>query len=260
MPLPLRVETMPDNPRRVAFFKGPILLAGDLGSAALAEAGDVPVLVPGDRPPQGWLKSTLGKPLQFELAGEGRPGDVSLVPFFRVSDHRYVVYWELLTPVQWADLKRDRDADQARRKAIDDRTLDLVQIGNADSEAAHGHEGVPGSNTGNGAYGTHMETHWRDAAGGWFSYELKVVTDQPVELLCTYWGKERGDRIFDILVDGQTIATTSLDSNHPAAFYERTYEIDPELSRGKNRITVRFLAHPGNIAGGLFGLRTLRQE
>jgi len=259
MPLPLRVETMPDNSHRVALFKGPILLAGDLGPPALPEAGKVPVLVPEGRQLEGWLKSVPDGPLRFQLNGVGRPRDVPLLPFFRMTDQSYIVYWNVLTPEQWAILKRQLDAEHAQRKSIDARTLDQVKIGDSVSETAHSLR-FQSSNTGRGAYGTYMETHWRDAPQGWFSYQLRVVPDRPAELLCTYWGKEVGDRTFDLLVDGHKIATTSLDSDHPAAFYEKTYPIARQLTHGKRWITVAFLAHPRNTAGGLFGVRILRPE
>jgi uncharacterized protein len=105
-----------------------------------------------------------------------------------------------------------------------------------------------------------MDTHWRDAPEGWFSYELVVAPDRPVELVCTYWGKEVGSRTFDVLVDGRVVATTSLDSNHSADFYDQTYPVAKELTHGKKRVTVTFRAHPQNTAGGVFGVRVIRVE
>ena len=93
--------------------------------------------------------------------------------------------------------------------------------------------------------------------GGWFSYELKVLPDQPMELRCIYWGKESGERRFDILVDGTRVATTSLDSRHGEVLYDVTYPLPPSLTSRKTKVTVKFLAHPRNTAGGVFGLRTL---
>jgi uncharacterized protein len=259
MPSTIRVETMPDNPRRVAFLKGPIVLAGDLGPPTSPEASDVPRLVPENRQPADWLKPAPGGPLRFQLNGVGRPRDVSVLPFFRVTDHYYVVYWDVLTSEQWTAVKRERDAELARRKATDARTVDRVIIGDPNSEKAH-RLTVQQSNTGRGAYGERMDTHWRDAPDGWFSYELGVAPDRPVELVCTYWGKEVGPRTFDVLVDGRVIATTSLDSNHPADFYDQPYHIAKELTHGKKRVIVTFHAHPQNTAGGVFGVRVIRVE
>ena len=37
--------------------------------------------------------------------------------------------------------------------------------------------------------------------------------------------------------------------------------LDPEaLTRGKNKITIRFEAQPANIAGGFYGVRLIRNE
>lgn len=47
----------------------------------------------------------------------------------------------------------------------------------------------------------------RDArAGGWFCFEMKVVSDAPIELSCLYWGSEGPGRDFDILVDEQSVS------------------------------------------------------
>lgn len=86
------------------------------------------------------------------------------------------------------------------------------------------------------------------------------MPDRPAALLCTYWGRERGARTFDVLVDNHVIATTVLDSNHAAAFYDLTHPIPRALTDGKKRVTVKFQAHPGNTAGGLFGVRVVRPK
>jgi hypothetical protein len=81
-----------------------------------------------------------------------------------------------------------------------------------------------------------------------------------VGLLVDYWGGETGAREFDVLVDGETIATTRLDMDAPGQFWDKTYPLPAELVAGKEKITVRFQAHPGNYAGGVFGLRVMRPE
>ncbi len=65
---------------------------------------------------------------------------------------------------------------------------------------------------------------------------------------------------FDILVDGRKIGTQSLQNDKPGEFFDVTYAIPPELTRGKNKITIRFAAQPGNIAGGFYGFRIIRNE
>jgi len=96
--------------------------------------------------------------------------------------------------------------------------------------------------------------------GGWFSYEMKVDPQQPNELMCTWWGNEQGQRTFDILVDDQRIATQTLRDDKPGEFWDGVYAIPVELTRGREKVTVKLQAHPGNYAGGLFGSRLLRSD
>jgi hypothetical protein len=94
--------------------------------------------------------------------------------------------------------------------------------------------------------------------GGWFSYEMKVDSTAPNELVCTWWGDENGERNFDILVDGVKIATQKLLHNQPGVFWDATYLIPIQLTQGKTNVSVKLQAQPGNFAGGLFGTRILR--
>ena len=59
-------------------------------------------------------------------------------------------------------------------------------------------------------------------------------------------------------VDGQRIATQKLDNNQPGEFFEREYALPAALTYGKQQIVVKFVPHPGNIAGGLYGCATLK--
>lgn len=56
------------------------------------------------------------------------------------------------------------------------------------------------------------------------------------------------------------IASQSLQNDMPGQFFDVTYAIPEELTRGKTKMTVRFQAQPGNIAGGLYGLRVTHRE
>ena len=43
-------------------------------------------------------------------------------------------------------------------------------------------------------------------------------------------------------------------------FYDVTYTIPSKLTRGREKVTVRLQAHPGNFAGGLFGARVPKAD
>ncbi len=238
LPRALRAEPTPDDANRVAFCRGALVLAADLGP--LDRDATVPTLPADDRPAEAHIE----------------PGDrlagAPLVPFYRLHDRRYTVYFERLTAEQQAERQRLAAAARARLAALDARTVDRVVMGDAASEAAHDLR-AERSSTGAGAYGQHMTSRWRDAQG-WFSYRLKLPAGQPLQLLATYWGRELGNRTFDVLVDDQIVGTTTLDSNHPAEFYDVTYP----LPAGREQVTVTFRARPGNTAGGLFDLRVVK--
>ncbi len=258
-PMSLRTEAMPDNPNRIGIFYGPTLLAADLGPVDQPEAGQpgfVPVLLAEGRPVTEWVKPVSLAALTFKTEGVGRPRDVELVPFFSLHDRRYTVYLDLFTEAEWSKRQADIRAEQEREARLAARTLDVLRIGEMQPERDHR---LRGERTSAGeAFGR----RWRHATdGGWFAFELRVDPAHPVELLCTYWGGDGGGyREFDVLVDGTRIATQKLEQNAPNRFFDVAYPIPPELSRGKDRVTVRFQAHPGKWAGGLFGVRTLRAE
>ena len=44
----------------------------------------------------------------------------------------------------------------------------------------------------------------------------------------------------------------------PEEFYDKVYPLPAELLQGKTKVTVKLQAHPGNFAGGVFGVRVAR--
>lgn len=209
--------------------------------------------------PSAWVKPVEGKPLTFRTVGAGRPKDVTLVPYHKLFGQRYAVYWRILTEQRFRAMQAERKAreakEAARRKALAARLVDSVKVGERESEAAHGWRGS-GSNS-----GAHLDRRWRDArGGGWFSYELAVLPEGPMTVMCTYWGSDTGGRVFDVLIDDTKIATQKLDRNRPEEFFDVEYPIPPKLTRGKEKVTVKFAAHPGRTAGGIFALATLKPE
>ena len=273
LPMHLYQEAMPDDPAKVAILYGPLVLAGQLGGEGVKDpapyaANDqgayfhisdprVPVLVTSNQPLDSWLKPVAGQPLTFRTSGAGRPNDVTLKPFYSTYFGRYTVYWDTFTPAAWTRHEADYQAAQGRIRELEARTVDEVRTGEQQMEHDHALQSEK-SNTGDGSDGS---GHWRDARdGGWFSFEVKTLPDAPQDLVCTYWGSEQGSRVFDILVDGTKIATQTLHEDKPGEYFDVTYPIPAEMVAGKSKVTVRFQAHPGAMAGGLFGCRVVRRE
>ena len=276
MPMGLWLCPMPDDPNLAAVMYGPLVLAGALGKVEVPQdliyttnnwfefpedrIVESPVLVTTQRDPQTWIRPVEGRPLTFRTNGVGRPSGVTLVPYHRLFDQHYAVYWRLTDEAGWQRIQAERRAreeararEAARQAALEVRTIDAVEIGVSKSEKAHQ---MKGENT---RTGTHGGRRWRDAENGWFEYRLRVLPDRPVTLHCTYWGSD-GGRVFDILVDGTKIATQKLAQNKPGEFFVVEYAIGASLTEGKESVVVRFAAHPGSTAGGLFGCATLKPE
>ncbi len=254
LPMGLHTEAFRDNPHRLAFLDGPIVLCGTVKSPR-----EVPIIVePDDRALTGVMPEA-GRPLtfdapagEFRTLGESEGQPVTLTPFYRMADATYAVYWDLLTPEQWQAKQEEYTAELARLRALEARRVDAVVPGDEASERDHK---LAGETTYAGEFG---DRSWRDARnGGWFSYELAVLPGVPQELNCVYWGGDAG-RTFDILVDGRKIATQRLSGEHPNGFMDVSYPLPPDLLEGKSRITVRFQAPARGMAGGIFGLQTLK--
>lgn len=256
-PMALRTEAMPDNPDRIAVFYGPTLLAADLGAVENPQAsqpGFVPVLLTAGRSVSDWVKPVSFAEEKFATMGVGKPHDVQLVPFHRLHDRRYTVYLDRFTPADWAKREAQILAEEQQAKELEARTVDIFRPGEMQPERDHNVQGEKSDPV--EAMGRKLR-HAYD--GGWFSYEMKVSPTQTNELLCTWWGNETGERNFDIFVDGTRIASQKLTNKKTGQFWDATYPIPTELTRSKEKITVKLQAQPGNFAGGLFGSRIVIQ-
>ncbi|QEH36139.1 Non-reducing end beta-L-arabinofuranosidase [Aquisphaera giovannonii] len=258
LPFALRTEGFRDNPDRLAFLHGPLVLAAPLkqGQAIPAIVGDRSATLSALKPVEGQPSTFAASPELFRTSSAGADEPLRLMPLYRIpAESHYTVYFDRFTADGWKAKEAEYAAAQARLRELDARTVDRVHPGQDQSERDHRFEGEK-SNA--GLFG---DRPWRDASdGGFIRYVVKVLPDRPQVLSVTYWGSDSNGRVFDVVVDGTRIATEKLERNHPEEFYDQAYPIPQDLTRGKDQVTVTFQAHPRNFAGGLFGLRVLRQE
>lgn len=258
MPLHLRTEGFKDNPRRFAFMHGPLVLSAEVDTAkplpaVLAEPSRA---IDSLKPVAGRLSTFTGPSDLFRFIGQDANRQVTFEPFYQMHGaRRYVVYWDQLTSAQWQTRQNEYQAELAREKELDARSVDRVSMTDGAGERRHG---LQGEKMETGEFSNHRWRHATD--GGWFSYNLKVLPDQPQELLVTYWGSDAGGREFDILIDGQKLAAEKLESNKPGQFYDQTYPLPKEFTTGKTRVTVKFQARPGRMAGGVYGCAIVKAK
>jgi uncharacterized protein len=108
---PLRIERMAHHPSKLAILAGPTVLAAALGDALMSppiptagvdqfqfekvpDPAPLPTLDIRGRPVEEWVKPDAVQPLVWHTRATGRPGDLKLVPFYRVAHERYQVYFD----------------------------------------------------------------------------------------------------------------------------------------------------------------------
>ena len=253
LPMTLHTESMPDNPDRIAFLDGPIVLAGQLGNEMPDPVFGTPVLLTDDRNINDWMKPIPGDALSFEAKGVGKPFDPKFKPFYKTYHQYYSVYFDFFTNADWEARKAEYEAEKKRQKDIEGRTIDNFRIGEMQPERDHNLESSERSYVSDALGRMGREAR----AGNFFSFEIKVQDGVPNTLLLTYIGDDK-DRKFDILIDGTKLATVEWKGGKTGKFYDEEYTIPAELIQGKTKVSVRIEANYGRTAGRVFGCRTIK--
>lgn len=276
-----RLEGLPDGSQHYSVLYGPIVLAekvqpfgqenlayfaddsrmGHIASGPMCAPEVLPVIVGDTKTFLAGLKRQPGA-LAFAmgggLQGSKDPGVVGgkplLIPFFRIHESRYQIYWPQMQTEQYEDFVAQETLRSQAAQLLASQTIDQINPGEQQPETEHGFAGE-GSRAGvNGL------RHWRDATQ-WFSYQLGDPQLQAKILRLTYFNGDQG-RHFSVWVNGIKLADVSLTGDSAEAFYEVDYQLsDAMLKAAKNgKHTVKFVAQNNSIAGGLYGVRLLRAE
>ena len=246
-------EAMPDNSNRKAIFYGPVLLAGVLGETEPDPLKGIPVFVTSETDPNKWLKMVDRTQSSFMTSNTARPSEVKLIPFNRTKNQYYSVYWDVFTPQEWAVQQKIYDEQKKKQQEMELKTVDLLRIGEMQPERDHN---VGGENI---ITGEDHQKKWRATEGeGNFSFQMKTDQNTRNTLINTYWGTENRGRIFDILIDGVKLTTVDLNQYKESRFYDISYPIPAELTKGKENVTIKFVSKPGNGVGPFYGCRIIR--
>jgi len=273
VPIRTTVERLPDGSDWVAILRGPIVLAspdgtnnlqglyanssrmGHVAAGPLVALDQVPVLLASASDLPNHVKpDPSGGAMHYRLQDVIEPpvaGGLPLIPFFRLHDQRYQMYWELTTQAKIAaKLEQIAARERARAKREAD-TLDRVAVGEQQPEVEHdfvGEQSDSGMRTGR---------RWR--RGEWFQYTFSTKGEKAVELAVTYWGGD-SDRTFDILADGELLASVELTGSAPREYVEKRYPIPAAILAGakEGRITIKFAAKPGSKTGNIYDVRLMR--
>ena len=277
-PMHTHIEELRGMSDYVALLHGPIVLSAKTGTeglsglvaddgrwshiagGALQSLDGAPMLASEKADIPSKLTPVKGEPLHFKapyLFAAQKDANLLLEPFYEVHDARYMMYWMVMTdPAVLEKLKKE----QEEALALDEKTVDKVAPGEQQPEADHRMKNE------NSSTGTHQGEFYRDAGqcsggdGGFISYELETNSEDSLDLMVRYWGNEGCNRAFDIMIDGEKLASENISNKWKKdEFVNVKYPIPDEMVKGKKVITVKFQASTGMV-GGIFGVRLLRNK
>ncbi|MFT4030859.1 MAG: glycoside hydrolase family 127 protein [Siphonobacter sp.] len=241
--------SMPDNAGRQAFFYGPVLLAGNLGKDEPDPSQGLPVLVQ-DRPdPNTWISGDVSA-LKFQTATSR--GTLTLQPFYSLQDDYYSVYWDVFSRDGWQKEQQRYEEKQRLSRQLDQHTSDMLRPGEMQPERDHD---FTGENLETGE--AHTRKYRVANKGGSLRFIMKTHDSQPNTLLITYWGMDNRGRQFEIFVDDQKLTKEDLNKYKESRFYDISYPIPTDWTKGKSRVTIRFQALPNQQAGPFYGARMI---
>ncbi|MCX2583335.1 glycoside hydrolase family 127 protein [Pedobacter sp. MR22-3] len=277
MPMESTIERLPNLPEYVAIMHGPILLGaktktehlngliandsrwGHIASGQKLAIDQAPILIDQDITKiSGKLVPVAGHPMQFSFVNEQiiNPEPLTLEPFYRIHDSRYMMYWMALTPGQYKDYLNEVKRSEAEKMALSARTVDFVSPGEQQPEVDHQLKSERSQS------GSYLDEFWRDAGnGGYFSYQLSTGGSDALLLHVRYHTIGNANGQFDILIDDQKLLTVNPAAvQHKPGFYNQEYKIPVSMLKGKQNIRVKFVSLDKKATGRVYYVRLVKPE
>ncbi|MGZ3754117.1 MAG: beta-L-arabinofuranosidase domain-containing protein [Mucilaginibacter sp.] len=270
LPMKNYAEYLPDHSAWVSFLHGPFVLAaptdtsnlnglfandsrwGHIAGGKLYTLTKSPLLVKTDVDPVNALKEEGSGKMTFEISdmiAQPQFKNLKLIPFYRVHDTRYMLYW----PITTKDSVKQKEAEFATLDEIylklAPRTFDEVTPGEQQPEADHAMT-VENSET-----GIFRSRHWRSAKGN-FSYRMRSMPAVK-SLGITYYGKDINQG-FDIYVNDTKLTHVKLDGSGPDTFVTDEYLLPDAVKANSRSLIVKFVATDGSSTARVYDVRVLR--
>jgi len=270
LPMKNYAEYLPDHSAWVSFLHGPIVLAaptdtanmtglfandsrwGQIAGGPLYALTKSPLLVNTAGDPAAALKRDASGDLTFEISdmiAQPQFKNLKLIPFYRVHDTRYMLYWPITTKDSVSQKEAELAALDETYLKLAPRTIDEVPPGEQQPEADHA-MAAEKSET-----GVFRNRHWRSAKG-YFSYRMRLMPAVKT-LGITYYGKETA-REFDIYVNDTKLAHVLLDGSGTDTFVTKEYALPDAVKANARGLTVKFVATDGNSTASIYDVRLLR--
>ncbi|WP_116127754.1 glycoside hydrolase family 127 protein [Lewinella sp. IMCC34183] len=273
LPMRTRLEGLPDGSAYYAVVHGPLVMAaktgtedieglvaddsrmGHVASGPTRPLADAPVLLGDPATVVDAFRVSDTGPLQLtapDVLYPATASDLTLIPFYRLHDARYMIYWRVTTPEDLAEWQAFQEEQAAKSQQLEERTVDRVIPGEQQPEVEHDYTGEKDRS---GIREGRLYRNTRD----YFAYTLSDPEGVGRRLQLTFFGGER-DRSFDLVVNGKKVATVDLQDDLAPVFYTREYELPAAVTDRAvaDGITVRFEAAPGSTTASIFDVRLLR--
>ena len=167
---------------------------------------NMPVVIGNEENLLNHLTKTEGK-LTFKLSGV-RPDNhegMTLEPFYRIHESRYMVYWPLMTEDEWEQKREQQERSEREALALESLTTDKVTCGEQQPESDHFVK-MDASDMGDDD-----GIHWRETRT-WISYTMKNG-GKATKVRTSF--RQDSNRDARILVDDVEIGSISHDSTSP---------------------------------------------
>lgn len=256
LPMHLRAIALPDETSNYSLLYGPIVLAARMGEqgqdglfADDSRGGHIangprlplqhmPVIVGDKDDILSHLQKVEDKPLTFRLTGvypEQYEG-MTLEPFFRLHECRYMVYWPVLSSQEWQVRREKLEKEEKERALLDAVTADKVICGEQQPESDHFIR-MENSRTGDDE-----GVHWREATG-WFSYRMKANGKAVGKVRIVFRPESRRDakvwvngQAAGALLPGQSSGLSSVEVEIPVSLRSQK-EWEVKIGKGDEKVT-----------------------
>lgn len=273
LPMHLSAEQLPDKSDYYAFKYGPVVLAATYGTenqqGLLADdsrgghiahgpqipLNEIPVILGNGAEVINHVKPVNDKNLTFSLTGlypkEKFDKGFQLVPFYKIQEERYILYWPQADQDKIEVIQKKKAAEEADTRKLDLITADKIQLGEQQPESDHFFESKD-SNTG------YMEDrHFRDAKG-WFSYKMKNPGKNAAYLYVLYFDANN-NRSLNIEINGKKVSGKKLEGKAGNTPQYMLLPI-PETEKNKENLSVKFYAEEQMTTSKIIEVRLLTKD
>ena len=264
----LSAVKLPDGSPNYSFLYGPVVLAaqtgkqqqdglfaddsrgGHIAAGPKLPLQNMPVIVDDSGDVLTHINKVDGR-LAFNLdcvTPEGHT-TMTLVPFSRLHECRYMVYWPVISSQEMQARKDSLEREEQARAALDAITADKVTCGEQQPESDHfvkSEKSVTGDDN---------DMHWRDASG-WFSYVLRTGGNAVGKVRIVFRDDSRRD--MRVWADDDEL-TDFADTRQSSGLTVREYNL-PQSSAGREQIVLKIGRGDKSATPRIYEVRLMKAE